>query len=244
VVPEGEILEPQSSRHPLAVTLEKHGVSDHSVSKVISRLLLFRPVFKTVRGFDEDTATRLLRISDGKPDPKARWSGLSSAERLRAKRAWNALSRTRTELKRPKRPPTSMGTSRSGRPPVIDSALVLYCMRVLCEANAKTDFPLSRDVVKGQYGGPMWRALLAVLPQMQSYVALRSNLTAIDQRTIARHTEAIAGDVKFAKSKSFRDWCGKLGLGAAAEDVANNADTFRVVFAIARKVRRGKGPPT
>jgi hypothetical protein len=55
VVPEGEILEPQSSRHPLAVTLEKHGVSDHSVSKVISRLLLFRPVFKTVRGFDGDT---------------------------------------------------------------------------------------------------------------------------------------------------------------------------------------------
>lgn len=241
----GEIVAAQPSRHPLQQALAKYGVDNRAIPKIMDRLLLFRPVFKTVRGaFDEDMAARLLRLADGRPDPKDKWSALSYAERQRARRTWNAVGRNRVEHRRAKRSPTSIGPDRGGRPTLVDPALVLYCVRVLCEASGKTDFTLSRNSVKGAPAGPNWRALIAVFPQMQSYVAVRSDLAAIDPHLISRHAEAIVGGIKLAKSPFFRDLCGQLGLGPSAEDVANNADTFRLAFAIARKARRDKRLPT
>jgi hypothetical protein len=232
--------DPQRPSHPLHDALEKYGVPSEAIPQIARRLLLFRPVSKTVHGaFDEDMAARLLRLSDGRPDPEAKWSTLSSAERQRAKREWNALGRTRVEHYRAKRPPTSTGPSRAGRPTLIDPALLLYCIRVLCEAKCRTDFQFSRNL-KGRPVGPMWQALVAIFPLMQSYVAVRSNMAVIDSHSIGDHAEAIANDIKLGKSKIFQDLCEKLGLGPAAEDVANNADTFRLAFAVARKARRSK----
>jgi hypothetical protein len=230
----------EGESHPLHDALEKYGVPNNAIPKIVSRLLLFRPLFKTMRGeFDEDMAARVLRLAEGRPDPTAQWSTLSSAERQRAKRGWNALGRTRIEHYRAKRAPTSMGPSRAGRPTLIDPALVLYCSRVLCEANGKTDFPFSRNL-KGHPVGPMWQALLAIFPLMQSYVAVRSDMAVIAPHSIDDHAEAIANDIKLGRLKIFRDLCEKLGLGPTAEDVATNADTFRLAFAAARKADRSK----
>jgi hypothetical protein len=223
--------ETESTSRLLHKALEKFGVPDHAIPRTIRHLLFFRPVFKTVRDvFDKDMAARLLRLADGRPDSEEKWSALTYDERQRAKRAWNALGRNRTEHRRAKRSPTSIGPSRGGRPTAIDPALVLYCVRVLCEARGKADFPLGR--------GPMWRALIDIFPLMQSYVAVRSNMASITPAAIGNHVEAIASDVKLAKSKDFRDWCVRLGLGAGPEGVAYNADTFRFAFAVTRKARR------
>jgi len=235
----GKILgPPEATARLLYKALEKYGVRDHAIPQIIKRLLLFRPVFKTVRDtLDKDMAARLLRLSarlsrlaDGRPVSEEKWSALSYEERQRAKRAWDALGRNRIEPRRAKRSPTSIGPSRGGRPTAIDPALVLYCVRVLCEAEGNAEFPHGR--------GPMWRALIDIFPLMQTYVAVRSNMASITPSTIGNHTEALASDVKLAKSKIFRDWCETLGLGTGADGVAYNADTFRFAFAITRKLRR------
>jgi hypothetical protein len=220
---------------PLYLELERVGVPGHAIPRIMSRLLLFRPVAMTVRGFDEDMAACLL-----KSDANAKWSDLSYAERQRAKRSWKAFGRNRVVRHHAKRSPTAMGPRRSGRPTVIDPAILLYCVRILCETSGRTDFPLWRDVIKDELTGPMWPDLIAIFPLMQSYVAARSGMEQTSPHTISRHAEAIAGDIKLAKSDEFRYWCKQLGLGPTAEDVANNADTFRLAFALSRKVKRDK----
>jgi hypothetical protein len=227
--------------HPLYLELGKCGVPDDAIQKVVDGLRLFRPVWKTVRDpLDENMYAQFFLAVNGRPDPEAKWASLSYAERLRAKRTWRSFGQDRVQHRRAKQTPTSIGPSRAGRPTRIDPALVLYCVRVLCEASGSADFPLSRDSVEGVPTGPMWRALVSIFPLMQSYVAIRSNMAPIAPNTISRHAEAIAGDVKLAKSKIFQDWCEKLGLGPRAEDVVISADTFRHAFAIARKARRDK----
>jgi hypothetical protein len=250
---------PLDRSHPLHQALEKGGVSNDAIPTIISRLLLFRPVFKTVRDtFDGDMAARLLRLSDGVPNPNQKWSELSYAERRRAKRLWRSIGRDRIEHYNAKRRPTSIGPSRSGRPTVIDPALLLFCMRVLSEAKGAITFELGhkfeRETSKHIPSGAMWQALLTVFPLAQSFVAIRSGVEPIapviihkhadgitieqNINLIHKHADAIEQNIKLARSKTFEDWCRELQLGPTAEDVAAGADTFRLAFAITRRTRR------
>jgi hypothetical protein len=224
----------ERAAHPWWAPLQKHGITRDEASQIARQLLQFRAVSFNGDGTTEFAAL-VLSLTNNNPDG-AKWRDLDRAERRRARRAANAF--VRGDRKSPKLPPAAKGTGRGGRPTRIDPALVLYCARILCERSGKTSFPLSRSDEKREYGGPMWRALVEIFPVMQSYVALRSDLDPIGQDNIARHSEAIAGVLKIAKSRAFQDWCAKFGLGPTASDVANNADTFRCAFTVARKLKR------
>jgi hypothetical protein len=100
---------------------------------------------------DGDMAAFLLRLDEGKPDLDAKWDALSPAERKKAKRWWKWFGRAH-----------GLSVTPQGRSPGIDSALVVYCARVLCEATGRPEFEFSR--VCGILGGPMWRALIEALP--------------------------------------------------------------------------------
>jgi hypothetical protein len=253
-----------AANHPLRLALENCGVAGQSIPAIARQLLLFRPVYKVARGaFDKDIAARLLRLNNGTPDAKVKWSSLSYPERKQAKSLWSTIGRNRIEHYNAKRPPTSIGPSRSGRPTVIDPALLLFCMRVLSEAKGAITFELGhkfeRETSKHIPSGTMWQALLAVFPLAQSFVAIRSGVEPIapviihkhadgitieqNIKLIHKHTDAIEQNIKLARSKTFEDWCRELQLGRTAEDVATSADTFRLVFAITRKTRRDKGRP-
>ena len=247
-----------AANHPLRLALENCGVSSQSIPTVVRQLLLFRPVYKVVR-FDKDLAARLLRLNEGRPDAKVKWSSLSYRERKRTKTMCCALKRGRIDHHNAKRQPTSMGPGRGGRPTVIDPALLLFCMRVVSEAKGATTFKLGHrfEPKTGKHipSGTMWQALLILFPFAQSYVAIRSGVRPIVPVIIhknagaitteqnielaLKHAAAMEQSIKLARSKTFEDWCRKLELGPTAEDVAISADTFRLVFAISRRTRRG-----
>ena len=99
-------------------------------------------VIKAIVNFDGDAAARMLRIKKGRPDPKVTWKTLTPAERKSARRLWDwSLD-------------ASLDTSPQGRPPKIDSALVLYCARVLCEACGRPQFKFSRRMNGGSSARP------------------------------------------------------------------------------------------
>jgi hypothetical protein len=224
----------ERAAQPWWAPLQKHGITRDGASHIARQLLRFRAVSFSGDGTTEFAA---LALSLTRNDPDgANFRDLNRAEQRQAKRAAKAFARG--DRKNPKLPPTAKRTGRGGRPTRIDPALVLYCARILCEQSGKASFPLSRNGRKDEYGGPMWRALLEIFPAMQSYVAIRSDLDPIARDNIARHSEAIAGVLKIAKSPAFRDWCAKFGLGPTSADVANDADTFRYAFTVARKVKR------
>ena len=95
-------------------------------------------------GFDRDDSARMLFLNEGKPDPKVRWTMLSPAERKRAKRLWNwAVNK-----------PDCLNIAPQGRPSVVDTALVIYCVRVICEASGRQKFRTSRPPDGGAPRGP------------------------------------------------------------------------------------------
>jgi hypothetical protein len=86
---------------PLYRALAGLGVSELQILKAVSvlteppealslpapeRLEIPDQLIDEMVGFDGDMAARMLRVSQGKPDPTATWLGLSRAERKRAKR--------------------------------------------------------------------------------------------------------------------------------------------------------------
>jgi hypothetical protein len=105
--------------------------------------------------FDGDLGASMLRLNEGTPDQQGTWTNLTRSERKRAERLWNwALG------------PDALSVTPKGRPPKIDSALVLWCLRVLVEASEETRFKFSRtyrDDRSGLPTGPGWRAFLLAL---------------------------------------------------------------------------------
>jgi hypothetical protein len=191
------------------------------------------PLVLRPREFDHDMAARLLRFDEWHPDSDANWKSLTRAERKRAERLWDRIGKAH-----------GLSVTPKGRPPVIDPALVLYCIRVLCEASERSSFRFSR--VNGAYTGPMWRALIEALQLAQPYLAYRFGTPALGRvstkrhdHRVSSHLDAIAEIVRVIRSKQFHDLCVRFGLGPSADDVANNPSMFRVVIAYARS-RKGR----
>jgi hypothetical protein len=171
----------------------------------------------TPRRFDPGVAARML----GQPDPKKEWKP-SAAEWKRARRLWNWTGKAHG----------LRVTPQQGRPPRIDAALVLYCVRVLCEATGRQQFGFSRsESNSGAPGGPMWRALIEALPLAQSFLALcylaYGKLGQI-------HAEAVAEIIVRTRSPRFKELCRTHHLDLSADDVACQPQMYRVVIADAR----------
>src|SRR5262249_50379899 len=84
-------------------------------------------------GFDRDLAARMLRLNEGQPDPEITWAKLSRYDRKRAERLWKSALE-----------PDELDVIPRGRPSQIDSARVLYCTRILCEASGQARFKFKR----------------------------------------------------------------------------------------------------
>jgi hypothetical protein len=182
------------------------------------------------REFDPDVAARLLRLDEGHPDPDAKWKKLSPAERKRARRLWDWTGKAH-----------GLSVAPQGRPPVIDPALVLYCIRFLCEESGRSKFNFSRPTDGGPPGGPMWRALIEALPIAQQFLAIRYGTPAISHRQIGAHAEAIAEVAKLIRTKHFEKWCRLIGAcGSSSADVAANPAVCRAAVYYARKSRSHK----
>jgi hypothetical protein len=181
---------------------------------------------KQSRTFDPNIAARLLRLHEGHPDPEAKWKTLSRAERKRAKRLWDWTGESH-----------GLSVTPKGRPPAIDPALVLYCIRVLCEATGRPRFEFSRT-----FTGPMGCALIEALPLAQSFLARRFGVPALGRDSKKRrdlrihsHLEAIAEIVLATRSTPFGKFCRLWGLGPTSHNVADNPSMFRFAIPYARQ---------
>jgi hypothetical protein len=198
-----------------------------------------------VVGFDRDQAARMLRLDEGKPDPEITWAKLSRSERKRAEHRWKwALE------------PDELGVAPQGVPPKIDSALVLWCSRVLADGIGQPHLAFSRPVWldakdrerSGPPTGPEWRALLAALKVAQVSIdrMVQGYAGAAVQIDDPRHAESIAQIVKLdrktedRRAEMFAKTCHSFGLGSTADDVANHPQEFRYVMARARRHRTRK----
>jgi hypothetical protein len=181
-------------------------------------------------GFDGDAAARMLRLNAGKPDLPATWTALNSSERKRAKLLWrSALD-------------SSLDSTPQGRPSVIDTALVLYCSRVLTEACGRDRFEFSRSPMGGPPGGPMWRALMAALPLAELFLARVDGGSAFIPSKFSVHSETIAEIVKVDRSSAFKVLCRKKKLGRTAGDVAQHPASFRIAMMRGRAFKPPSAP--
>jgi hypothetical protein len=241
-----EIVDISPDLQPLFHALAESGVGNRLILQTVARLTqppeslhiptsdrteLANSVLKTIVGFDEDMAARMLRLDEGAPDAAATWKGLTRAERKRAKHRWDwALD-------------AGLDTAPQGRPPAIDSALVIYCARVLAEACGKQAFKFSRPTDGGAPYGPMWRALMLALPMARESLASGAPVSVGTASTTAStensdHAETVAEIVTAARSSKFTAKCCDLGLGATANDVAQHPATFRYAVMFARRPGR------
>ena len=164
--------------------LNESVIGADSIPKISPRLARpppsFRPSFTTVRGIDCDTAAYLLQLDERRPDRTKKWNELSRAEQRRARNRWKQFDSKvvryspKTELK---------AHRKKGRPPIIDNALVLFCVRVICEENGAPHFKFSRR--DGVPDGPMWRALIESLPVAQQFLRIRYGTPAISRENRA-----------------------------------------------------------
>jgi len=208
----------------LRYALEKSGVRAELIPQTITQLTLppislrvsasdypeIESAIKSRVKFDRNLAARMFRLNAGRPDPEVTWTKLTPLERKRAKRLWHWAVYG----------PDSLTTGMQSRPPKIDSSLVLYCMRVICEASGQSRFKFRRPEGGGPPGGPMWRALAEVLPKFKR--------------------DSIAEIVTTSRKKKFAKLCQSLGLGRASRDISLNPATFRVAIALARRSRPRK----
>jgi hypothetical protein len=214
--------------------VKESGADPEAVPKISPRLarppLSFRPSFTTVRGFDSDTAAYLLQLDERRPDRTKKWNELSRAEQRRARNLWKQFdSRVmrfspKTELK---------AHRKKGRPPVIDNALVLFCVRVICEETGASQFKFSRR--DGVPDGPMWRELMRSMPVAQQFLRTRYGTPAIPSDKIERHALTIAGIVTLSRTINFAEFCRVAGLGTTAADVAASPNMFRHAIKYARR---------
>jgi hypothetical protein len=204
---------------------------------------------KMRRGFDGNTAAYLLRLQEGQATPEIRWGMLSRAEKARAKRLWNWIGETH-----------GLKSTPQGRPPVMDTALVLYCMCILSEFSGRRRFRYRRPKEGGAPGGPMWRALVAALPLAQIFLALRfrttvnipdeiagpvrqfcRNFKCVGDVTVVTHSTGkfaanITDIVKLSRSPQFKESCRDLHLRFDSDDIALKPSAFRYAIFHTRKV--------
>jgi hypothetical protein len=194
------------------------------------RINLMNSLIEATVDFDRGMAARMLRLGEIGPKPNATWKELTPAERKRAKRgrAW-ALD-------------AGLESTPQGRPSVIDSALVLYCSRVIAESCEQPRFHFSRRTGGGPPKGPMWRTLMIALPLAETYLARIDGTIAPRPREIVAHAETISDILTTAHSKDFREYCKIQQLGVASYDVAEHPATFRYAIAHARRTRERKLP--
>ena len=117
--------------------------------------------------------------------------------------------------------------------------------------------PAREKEQSGQPKGPVWRALLAALKFVQVSIdrmmpTAAGYAGAVVQIDDPLHAETIAQIVKLDRkskdrsAKIFAETCRRLGLGGAADDVANDPQTFRYAVMKARAERhrtRSRKPP-
>jgi hypothetical protein len=166
------------------------------------------------------------------------WNSLSPSEQKQAKRRWLELMA-----------PDDLGVVGRGRPPLIDSALVLWSSRVLAEALGQPHLKVTRPVETDALGvehsgpptGPEFRALVAALNIVNAYLirkiialGILDVTSPVDDFDEPRHAEAIAQIIKsdrdLGKGRSatiFSDICRKNGLGRTAAQVAERPQEFR-----------------
>jgi hypothetical protein len=192
------------------------------------------------RAFDGDAAAVLLYLNEGRLDSQPTWKLLSRAERKKAKLLWEWFGKNH-----------GLNVTPRGASPMIAVALVLWCMRALCEEAGRREFPrlsTSHPSATRKLSSPMWRALNEALPLAQSFLRRRYpgyGAPTIDRRVdaakkrgayrIDKHIEGAAELVRVVRSKSFDDLCRKWGLGPSADDVEASPATFRLAIAEARK---------
>ena len=188
--------------------------------------------------FDREGAADLLRLNERRPYTP--WKMLSRAEQRRARRLWDRFGSNH-----------GLSITPQGAPAKIDISLVLYLMRVLCEATNRTEFPRLPTTGKP---GPMWRALFEALPLAQSFLARRYPGYAMPavgrridtakkpSRSIDARIESAAELIRVFRSKAFKELCRTLQLGASAADVAANPATFRLAVAYARQTPKRRLP--
>jgi hypothetical protein len=225
---------------PLCQALAELGLSNHQILRTASRLTeppeslsipaperteAANELIGKLVGFDGDMAARVLRLNEGQHDPGATWAALTPAERKRAKRGWDWVC------------DAGLDVAPQGRPTTVDSALILYCMRVLAEECGNSRFKFSRPPGGGAPSGPMWRALMTALPLAESYLASAEGLPK-SPRQIDLNAETVAEVVTIARSKSFTKLSEELKLGPHSSDVANQPGTFRYALSTARRPRR------
>jgi len=181
---------------------------------------------RSVVGFDPDMAARMLRLHEGKSDPEATWKNLTRSERKRAKRLWiSSLA------------PDELDVTPQGRPSQIDSAIILYCARVLCEASGKARFEFRRPMGGGAPGGPMWRALIAALPpEFNEHAETIAEIVAVT-RSEKKPDRRVS---RIRLSDKFAEWCREFGLKQASSDVAEHPAMFRRAISLARRSRPPK----
>jgi hypothetical protein len=206
---------------PLRCALEACGVRVDLIPQTIKRLT--RPPIslrisasdgpKTEIPFDQDTAARMFRLNEGKPDPEVTWTKLARLERKRAERLWHWAVNE----------PDGFNVAPQGRPPDIDSVLVVYCARVICEASGQRQFKFRRPMGGGAPGGPMWCALVKALPS-----------------EFRNSPETIAEIITATRSKKFAKLCETLGLGPASSDIDRDPATLRLAISLTRRSRPRK----
>jgi hypothetical protein len=178
------------------------------------------------RIFDPHAAVALLRLENRYLAPEVTWKMLSRAERKSAKLLWDFSGKSH-----------GLNVTQRGHPTAIDPALVLYCVRVLCEASGKAKFQFKRPMNGGPPGGPMWRALLAALPMAQLFLAQRFGTPVID---FTRHAESLAEIVHLTCTPHFKERPEELAFGDEPDDVAINPFRCRAAVSYARQARRRK----
>jgi hypothetical protein len=177
--------------------------------------------------FEGDMAARMLRLNERQPDPEATWKALTRAERKRARNLWDfALD-------------AGFDSAPQGRPSVIDSALVLYCSRVIAEACGKPKFQFSRPMNGGSPRGPMWKTVMAALALAESFLLSVDGQLASEVRDISEHTETIAEILSVARSSQrFAKFCQQSNLGSHSSDVVQHPAMFRYAVLHARRPRQ------
>jgi hypothetical protein len=243
--PDFEIVDILPEQAPLFAALAECGLSTLLILQTATRLTelpesLHLPasgraehanaLINNIVEFDGDMAARMLRVNERQLDPGATWATLTRAERKRAKLLWNwALD-------------SGFDSSPQGRPSVIDSALVLYCSRLLAEACGTPEFMFTRPMNGGAPRGPMWRALMAALPLAESYLLRVNGEFAPRLREINVHAETIAEILVVARQSStqFAKFCWRFKLGLRSGDVAEHPAMFRYAVSHARRSRQLK----
>jgi hypothetical protein len=180
------------------------------------------------RIFDRETAEILMGLS-------ANHSQSRPARYMQAARFWKWTGEAH-----------GLSISQRGRTPVIDSALVFYCCRLLQDATGASKIEIGRPHGGGaiKTNDPLWQVLIEALPFAQRFLEFRFGApvrrpppkAGLKTSSKADRHEAIAEILLTARSKHFEKACRKCGVSTepAPIEVARNPFPYRAAFYYAR----------